>query len=119
MIKKVISPFRGEIWYINLDPTVGHEQAKKRPCLIVSNNKFNQGGSELIIVVPLTSKLKTNPLHVFLSSQESGLKVDSYILCDQIRTVSQERIHGTSLGIISQAVMRQVEYALKVVLDMY
>ena len=49
MLKKVL---RGEIWFVDLNPVVEHEQAKKRPCLIVSSDKFNQSAADLVVIVP-------------------------------------------------------------------
>lgn len=49
---------RGEIWLVDLNPVRGHEQAGKRPCLIISVDLFNQGTSGLVVVLPITSKDK-------------------------------------------------------------
>jgi len=51
-------PKRGEIYWIQLDPTVGTEIQKTRPCLILSNNSQNKKGTR-VIAAPITSKLKT------------------------------------------------------------
>lgn len=49
---------RDEIWLADLNPVKGHEQAGKRPCLIISVDLFNQGASGLVVVLPITSKEK-------------------------------------------------------------
>ena len=67
-----IKPFRGEVWFADLDPMRGREQAKKRPCIVISANDFNQGYAGLCIVVPLTTKNRRNPLHVPLLPPEEG-----------------------------------------------
>jgi len=114
-----IRPTRGEIWYVNLDPTVGREQAKKRPCLVISNTSFNKSLAYLTIIVPLTSKNKNNPFHVPVHPPEGGLVTTSFILCEQIRTVSIERFSGQPLGSIYTKTMQIVEYTLKTILDFY
>ena len=119
MSNLIPSPARGEIWYINLDPTVGHEQTKTRPCLIISNNKFNRGASDLVIAIPITSKMKSNPLHIPIHPPDGGITMPSFILCDQIRVVSHERIHGACLGKLSPKTIAQVEYAIKILLNIY
>jgi mRNA-degrading endonuclease toxin of MazEF toxin-antitoxin module len=58
------SPQRGEVWLADLDPTFGHEQGGRRPVLIVSVDAFNAGLSGLVVVLPLTSRLRPLPLHV-------------------------------------------------------
>src|SRR5437868_5374891 len=108
---------RGDIWYVDLDPTVGHEQAKRRPCLIVSPSTFNQGPSELVVVVPLTSKYRSLPWFVILEADQSGLPVRSYIICNQIRTISIDRISGHCLGNVPAPVMAQVESRLRILLN--
>ncbi|NCR44934.1 MAG: type II toxin-antitoxin system PemK/MazF family toxin, partial [Microcystis aeruginosa SX13-01] len=52
---------RGEIWLADLNPVRGHEQAGKRPCLVISADLFNQGASGLVVVLPVTSKDKGIP----------------------------------------------------------
>src|SRR5580700_10753385 len=57
-------PSRGDVWSINLDPTLGREQAGTRPALVVSVDKFNHGPADLILVLPITSKDKKQPIRV-------------------------------------------------------
>ncbi len=58
------APARGEVWLAELGQTRGREQAGTRPALIVSVDGFNQSGAELVVVVPLTSRLKRIRTHV-------------------------------------------------------
>ncbi len=107
---------RGQVWYVKLDPTIGHEQAKTRPCLIISNDYFNQGRSGLVVVVPITSTNRKNPLHIEVNPPEGALFNTSYILCDQIRTISTKRLSKV-LGMVSAETLYKIEYVLKVLLD--
>ena len=72
-------PSRGEIWFVDLNPVVGHEQAKIRPCLIISHDTFNHGPANLHIILPLTSKnMKAKVLsqtYILLRSLITSLKV--------------------------------------------
>ena len=85
-------PYRGQIWWVNLDPVVGHEQAKKRPCIVISDNIFNTGSSGLVVIIPITSKFKKLSWLVKIEPPEGGLHIISYVLCHQIRTVSLKRL---------------------------
>jgi len=114
MIKK---PLRGELWMVDLDPTIGREQAKKRPCLIFSTNLFNRCPAELSIVIPLTSKDKKNPLHITIPPTGNGLSVKSFALCEQIRSVSHNRF-DKFLGIVREEIMHEIEYVVKTLLDL-
>ncbi|MDR3492014.1 MAG: type II toxin-antitoxin system PemK/MazF family toxin [Gammaproteobacteria bacterium] len=108
---------RGEIYYANLDPTVGSEIKKKRPVLIISNNANNRMATT-ITVLPITSKIThIYPFEVALSAKISGLKKDSKIQCQQIRTISKLRINSSAIGIVTQAVLHHVQAALELHLD--
>lgn len=92
------SPLQGEIWLFDPDPTIGNEIDKKiRPCLIISSNEWNKIRSGLVIIVPLTSVNKNILTHVQIDPPEGGLSVTSYALCEQVRSMSKERLK-TRLG---------------------
>lgn len=85
-------PRRGEVWFVDLNPTLGHEQAGRRPVLIISANAYNASPAALVIALPLTSRMRGLPDRVPLPSPEGGLKVDSEILCGQVRAISLNRL---------------------------
>ncbi|MCI0459639.1 MAG: type II toxin-antitoxin system PemK/MazF family toxin [Gemmataceae bacterium] len=111
------APARGQVWLIDLDPTRGHEQAGRRPALIMSVDQFNQTALGLTVVVPITSRAKNFPLHVRLDPPEGGLQHTSYIKCEDVRSVSCERL-SKPLGRVTPAVLRQVEERLRIVLGL-
>ena len=84
-------PSRGEIWLADLDPTRGREQAGQRPVLIVSEDLFNHGPADLVIICPLTSTLRRIPAHIHVTPPEGGLRMPSAILCDAVRTIAKTR----------------------------
>ena len=87
---------RFEVFLVNLDPTVGHEIQKTRPCLVISPNAMNHYIST-IIVAPMTTKGKKYPTRISCTFQgKSG-----QIVLDQIRTVDKRRL-VKKLGIISK-----------------
>ena len=72
----------------SLQEIQGHEQAKKRPCIIIQVLEVYQ----LVVIVPLTTK-KSNLFHsVLIEKGTAGLKEDSFALCHQVRTISTKRI---------------------------
>ena len=109
-------PSRGEVWFVNLDPTMGHEQAKTRPCLIISHDNFNHSPAHLHIVLPITSKDKHHPFHVPLEWLEGGSETKSFILCDQIRTISRQRLKSKSLGTVTLETLESIEYIMRLLL---
>lgn len=104
---------RGEIYYAELDPTIGAETQKKRPVIIVSNNANNQM-SETITIVPITSNVKKTYLfEVYLDMQDSGLPKNSKAQCQQIRTISKLRVKSPVIGMLNAIIMERIHAALK------
>jgi mRNA interferase MazF len=111
-------PSRGEIWTADLNPTRGHEQAGKRPVLIISTDTFNHGPADLVFILPLTRTNRRIPLHVSVDPPEGGLKEKSYILCDAGRSISKARLGKSVWGNISVQTMAQIEYRLRTLLEL-
>jgi mRNA interferase MazF len=111
------APLRGEVWMLNFDPTRGHEQAGTRPALILSVDVFNAGSADLVIVLPITSRSKGIRSHVVVQPPEGGLSVVSYVKCEDVRSVSKERLHRR-LGTISTATLAEIEDKLRILLGL-
>ncbi len=111
-----VTPLRGEIWLVDLDPTVGHEQAKKRPCLVISADTFNKGAAELVVVVPITSQYRQISWFVEVKLASGNLPKQSFIMSNQIRTVSIERFSKRALGIVTLNVLEQVDARIRILL---
>ena len=111
------APSRGEVWLADLNSTRGHEQAGKRPCLIISVDLFNHGPAGLVIVAPLTTKVKNIPFHVLLSPPEGGVTAPSYIKCEDVRSIAKERLERR-WGAISPQTMALVEDRLRILLSL-
>ncbi|MCF6807728.1 type II toxin-antitoxin system PemK/MazF family toxin [Thiotrichales bacterium 19S9-12] len=110
---------RGEIYYANLDPTIGDETKKSRPVLIVSNNANNKMSSTLT-VIPITSNTKkVYPFEVLLKMEDSGLPKHSKAQCHQIRTISKKRIKiQKPIGKLINDIMQHVQVSLAIHLDL-
>ena len=110
-------PLRGQVWLVDLNPTRNHEQAGKRPCLIISVDLFNQGASGLALVLPITSKDKGIPFHVEVNPDEGGLTQKSFIKCEDVRSISIERLSDL-WGVVYPATMMMVEDRLRILLGL-
>ena len=108
---------RGEVWLVDLNPVRGHEQAGKRPCLVISVDLFNQGASGLVVVLPLTSKEKGIPFHVELNPPEGGLKVRSFVKCEDVRSISVERLEKC-WGTVSPETLIAVEDRIRILMGL-
>ena len=106
---------RAEVWLVNLNPVLGREQAGKRPTLVISVDLFNQGASGLIVVLPITSKDKRIPFHVEIVPPNGGLKVRSFVKCEDVRSISVERF-DKCLGKVSPDILTAVEDRLRILM---
>ncbi|MBE9079686.1 type II toxin-antitoxin system PemK/MazF family toxin [Romeria aff. gracilis LEGE 07310] len=93
---------RFDVFLINLDPTVGHEIQKTRPCVVISPDEMNRYIST-VIVAPLTTRGRTYPTRVVCQFQGKA----GQIVLDQIRTVDKTRLLK-KLGQISSSEQREV-----------
>ena len=101
---------RFDVCLVTLDPTVGHEIKKTRPCLVISPNEMNHYIGT-VIVAPMTTKGKKYPTRIFCSFQ--GKK--GQIVLDQIRTVDKKRF-VKNLGSISK---KAQEKTLNILQEMF
>lgn len=119
----MVSPmFRGEIRIVDLEPVRGNEANKRRPAVIVSNDRANSVAARLgrgvVTVVPITSKTDAiYPFQVLLASSDTGLGRDSKAQAEQVRTVAVERLGGI-VGRVPPEEMRRLDDALRLHLDL-
>lgn len=85
----------GMIIWADLDPTVGREQAGRRPALVIASDDYLSVVDTLAIVVPLTKINRGWPNHISISGP-TGLSVQSWALTEQVRTISRQRISAVS-----------------------
>ncbi len=105
---------RGEIYLVEFDPAVGSEIKKTRPAIIIQNDVANRF-SPITIVAAITSKFdeKLYPTEVLIHAGEAGLKQDSVVVLDQIRTIDKTRI-VKKIGKVSAFTLKRTDAALKI-----
>lgn len=108
---------RGDMWIADLRPGVGFEVTKKRPTLIISRNTVNEI-SPTVIVIPLSSQVYKilGPERISIPQKDSSLHRDSVALVTQMRAIDKTRLIK-KVGPISKDKLKEVEQALKIVLD--
>jgi mRNA interferase MazF len=113
---------RGEVRLVDLDPARGQEASKRRPAVIVSNDRANATAERLrrgvVTVVPVTSNVtRVYPFQTLLPAARTGLRVDSKAQAEQVRSVAVERL-GAVLGRIPADVMAELDDALRLHLQL-
>jgi mRNA interferase MazF len=81
-----------EVWFVDLNPIVGREQAGRRPALVVSVDQLGTGPSGLCIVVPLTTTQRPNPLHIEIAPPEGGVRERCWAMPEMVRSISRRRL---------------------------
>ena len=106
---------RGDMYYADLSPVIGSEQGGIRPVLVIQNNTGNKY-SPTVIVSAITSQLNKNklPTHIELDSKNFGLKADSVVLTEQIRTIDKSRLKEKIGHIDDSRIMNKINNALGV-----
>lgn len=102
---------RGEIWWVDLNPVIGHEMGKQRPCLILQNDIGNEKGVTTIIA-PLLPGKKPYPFVVNVEpTPKNGLDKARNINLSQIRTIDAKRIKNRQ-GVLEAFYWEEIEKAV-------
>jgi mRNA interferase MazF len=96
-----------DVYLITLDPTIGHEIKKTRPCLVISPEEMNDN-LQTVIIAPMTTKSHDYPTRIKVDFQNKS----GWIVLDQIRTVDKRRL-TKRLGAIDKRVVQRVKSAIK------
>ncbi|MBW1784267.1 MAG: type II toxin-antitoxin system PemK/MazF family toxin [Deltaproteobacteria bacterium] len=112
-----VKPERGEVWWVDWSPDRGSEQAGRRPALVVQTNPANHNPDyPNTIVVTISRQARDVPFHVRVEpTARNGLSSQSFIKCEQILTISKERLE-TRMGCVTEVQLEQVNAAMRMVL---
>ena len=104
---------RGDMFYADLSPVIGSEQGGIRPVLVIQNDTGNKY-SPTVIVSAITSQMNKNrlPTHIELDSKEFGLKSNSVVLAEQIRTIDKSRLKEKIGHIKDDTIMNRINNAI-------
>jgi len=113
-------PGRGDMYWINLDPTIGAEIKKTRPCVIISPDAANQSGP-LVIVAPITKAegKKVRFHEILLPKESSNLQYNSKIKVFQLRCVDKKRLSKSKIGSIPKDTIKKLDEKIRIVTGLY
>ena len=105
---------RGDVYYAGMDPVVGNETGKKRPVVVIQNDIGNKYSPTTIVAVitEFSEKKASYPICVAIGERE-GLKKASVVNLAQIRTIDKKRLTFPKIASLPDAVMAQIDRALK------
>lgn len=109
---------RGEIWWIDLGMPYGSEPGFRRPVVVIQDDSFNRSKINTVIVASVTTNLTLAeaPGNVFLEKGKSGLSKDGVVNISQISTIDKKRL-TEKVCVLSQSSMSEIDYGLKLVLN--
>ena len=110
-----MSIHRGEIYFVDLNPVKGREQAGQRPVLVLSVDAVNK--LPLVVTIVVGTKGENisldYPTNVRVSPDESGLQIETIFMCFQIRSLDPERFPEKPAGKVSNNVLTKTEMAVR------
>ncbi len=108
---------RGEVWLVDFGDPIGREQSGRRPAVVVSSDLLNDSRAGVVVMVPITTTHRGLPSHVEIDRGSSGLDEISYAKCEDIKSISEQRLVGR-LGAVSDEAVFQIARALRFLLDL-
>lgn len=106
---------RGQIYFVNLNPVMGREQAGDRPVLVLSIDAINR--LPLVVTVVVGTKganlPRDYPTNVRIASIDSGLPMETVFLCFQIRALDPKRFPTSAVGQVTEVKMQEIETAVR------
>ena len=106
---------RGEVYWVDLEPSLGSEANKRRPCVVVPRDASNRAAATVTVVALTSNVRRVHPFDVYL---ENVLDRPSKVQANGVRTVSKERPQGPPVARLSGELMRQVDAALRLHLEL-
>lgn len=113
----MVALLRGQVRWVDLDPIVGHEQAGRRPALVVQNDVGN-AASPTTIVAPISSRVPTRSYPFLVPVPAGVLPKESVVNCAQVRTIDRSRLAGGPIATLDAGTMELVDQALRVSLGL-
>ena len=109
---------RGEIWWADLGIPFGSEPGYKRPVVVIQDDSFNRSKIQTVIVASITTNqnLADAPGNVYLDTEDSALPRNGVVNISQISTIDKRRLTD-KIKVLSQSLMSEIDYGIKLVLN--
>ena len=111
---------RGQIYFVDLDPTFGREQSGLRPVLVVSSNRINR--LPLVVTVVVGTKGTNLPkdfrTNVRVEAIDSGLPLETVFICFQLRSLDASRFPEKPVGQVSEEILEKIDETIRFCLEL-
>jgi mRNA interferase MazF len=114
------SPVQYEIWVADLAPSIGSEPGKGRPIVILQTDSLNRAGHDTLVACAISSQHREGVSLIRLLVEPTdfnGLLRNSYILCDQIRSIDRQRLKD-KIGILDKETIESLKESIKAILSL-
>lgn len=115
-----IIPAQHEIWLIDLNPSAGSEPGKIRPAVVMQTDVLNRLGHNTYIICAISSQPRQGVSMIRVAvkpTASNGLLKESYILCDQLRSVDVSRLKG-KIGMLDKDTVSRINDSIKAILSL-
>lgn len=113
MVATANVPHRGDVVWISLDPTVGHEQRGRRPAVVLSGERNNRV-TGLALICPVTNRVRGYPFEVSLPA---GLPVTGAVLCDHVKSLDWQGRNAERIGALPRELTEVILATVRRLLD--
>ncbi len=111
-MKQQYIPERGDLIWLNFTPQAGHEQAGKRPAIVISPSSYNSK-TDLMLACPITSKIKNYPFEVLIN----GKKISGVVLSDQVKSLDWKAREATFIEKAANSVITEIQEKLVLLIN--
>lgn len=111
-MKQQYIPDRGDLIWLNFTPQAGHEQAGKRPAIVISPSSYNSK-TDLMIACPITSKIKNYPFEVLVK----GKKISGVVLSDQVKSLDWKVRKAAFIEKATDSVITEIQEKLVLLIN--
>lgn len=115
-----MTPTQHEIWLIDLNPSTGNEPGKIRPSVIMQTDVLNRLGHNTFVICAISSQHREGVSLIRVAVKPSninGLLKESYVLCDQLRSVDASRLKG-KIGMLDKDTISRINDSIRVILSL-
>jgi mRNA interferase MazF len=109
----------GEVWFVDLDPSIGHEKGGRRPAVVVGSALHCSFPIDMVLVAPCTSVDRALAHHVPIDWRAAGLRRPTFVRTEDVRALSERRLIGDRpVGLVNASDIARIKHLLRMMFDL-